>query len=144
MSVATAGDLPLLATSAELRSHGNYAKNSTFRIIFYEATSCRPRTFTWPMQKTIYSPEHRLFLDLLKHCREAQGVTQTELASRLDWQQALVSRTERGARRIDVLELRRWLGALDIELAEFIAELEEVLQKNTPPGTRKPRKQKAS
>ncbi|XHS77103.1 helix-turn-helix domain-containing protein [Burkholderiaceae bacterium UC74_6] len=96
------------------------------------------------MQKTIYSPEHRLFLDLLKHCREAQGVTQTELASRLDWQQALVSRTERGARRIDVLELRRWLGALDIELAEFIAELEEVLQKNTPPGTRKPRKQKAS
>ena len=95
------------------------------------------------MQKTIYSPELRLFLDLLKHCREAQGVTQVELASRLDWEQTLVSRTERGARRLDVLELRRWLEALGIELAEFIAELEEILQKNTPPGARRTRKQSA-
>ncbi len=71
-------------------------------------------------------------------------MTQVELASRLDWEQTLVSRTERGARRLDVLELRRWLAALDIEVTAFIVELDELIQKNTPPGSRRPRKQKVN
>ena len=83
------------------------------------------------MQKSIYSPEHRQFLDLLKEAREVCGISQTELAARLEWEQTLVSRTERGARRLDVLELRHWLAALDVELVEFVAELQERLQKNT-------------
>lgn len=94
------------------------------------------------MQKTLYSPEHRLFLNLLKELREERNVTQTDLAARLEWEQTLVSRTERGARRLDVLELRRWLAALGIDLAAFVAELEERLQKNTPPGARRSRRPK--
>ena len=96
------------------------------------------------MQKTLYSREHHLFLDLLKKCREASGLTQIELAALLEWEQTLVSRTERGARRLDLLELRRWLGALNVDLADFVKELEELLQKNTPPGARKPRKHKSA
>ncbi len=94
------------------------------------------------MQKTIYSPEHRLFLELLRESREQRGVSQTELAERLEWEQTLISRVERGARRLDVLELRSWLTALGVELVEFAADLEERLQKNTLPGVRKARKHK--
>lgn len=92
------------------------------------------------MQKTLYSPEHRLFLNLLKEIREQRDVTQVELAARLEWEQTLVSRTERGARRLDVLELRRWLAALEVDLAAFVAELEDRLQKNMPPGARRSKK----
>ena len=96
------------------------------------------------MQKTIYSPEHRLFLDLLREARTSRAVTQTELAVRLEWEQTLVSRCERGTRRLDLLELRSWLAALGIELVEFTTELEDRLQKNTPPGARRTRKHKVT
>ena len=60
--------------------------------------------------------------------RVAAGVKQADLAARLGQTQAGVSRIERGARRIDVIELREICAALDTNPAEFHGRLEMPLR----------------
>jgi len=67
------------------------------------------------------------FLDLLRECRNSSGVSQVELARRLGWAQTDVSKVERGVRRLDVLELRVWVGALGHPLGAFVEELDRQL-----------------
>ena len=81
-------------------------------------------TRKWPMQKTIYSRENRLVLKLLKDIRVARGLTQAELAKRTRMLQSDVSKVETGVRRVDFVELRHWLIALDLDMAAFVTEFE--------------------
>lgn len=53
-------------------------------------------------------------LRLLRKTRRNVGVTQEELATRLDETQTFISKCERGERRIDVIELRKFCEALGI------------------------------
>ena len=76
------------------------------------------------MQKTIYSRESRLVLQLLKEFRVARGLTQAELAKRTKMLQSDVSKVETGVRRVDFVELRHWLIALDLDMATFVLEFE--------------------
>jgi transcriptional regulator with XRE-family HTH domain len=80
------------------------------------------------MRKSIHSAEYLAFLALLREVRLAHGVTQTELANRLDQSQAFVSKSERGDRRIDAIELWRICQALDEPFAAFISRLDRELQ----------------
>lgn len=56
------------------------------------------------MKKGIYSKENQYFLDLMVQARLKMGVTQAELAKRLDKPQSFVSKYEKGERRLDVIE----------------------------------------
>lgn len=85
------------------------------------------------MQKNLHTPNQQLLRELLVELRSAAQLTQVELAERLAWEQTHVSRVERGVRRLDVLELRRWVQALGVSLPEFIGKLEQRLEANTPP-----------
>jgi len=76
------------------------------------------------MYKTLYTREYQQMLALLRAKRTAAEVSQVELARRLDWTQADVSKCETGVRRLDVIELRLWLSALGYELADFVRELD--------------------
>lgn len=80
------------------------------------------------MAKTIYSPEYRQLIDSLRQLRERQGITQTELAERLQWPQQRVSFVEAGARRIDVIEFMRWAQALDLSTRKAWALVESALE----------------
>lgn len=62
--------------------------------------------------------------DLLRETRAARGMTQTALAEAIGFMQTDVSKVERGARRLDVLELRAWALALGVSLPAFTDELE--------------------
>lgn len=75
------------------------------------------------MQKTLYTREYQLMLKLLREKRLAAQVSQAELAERLEWTQAEVSKCETGVRRVDVVELKLWLEALGKDLSEFVLEL---------------------
>ena len=79
------------------------------------------------MQKSVFSKEYELFLGLLRSAREATGVTQEDLATRLGTTQSLVSKCERGERRLDVVELRSWCYALGIAFPGFVKSLEKEL-----------------
>jgi transcriptional regulator with XRE-family HTH domain len=81
------------------------------------------------MDKSIYTHEYRTMLRLLKKLREEAEVTQVDLAARLKQSQSFVSKTERGERRLDVIQLRTICQTLGVSLAEFVKRLERELSK---------------
>lgn len=85
------------------------------------------------MKKSIYSKHNDIFLQELKKARADAGLSQIDLAKKLKSTQSIVSKGERGERRIDVIELRHWLIALGTTLPEFAEHLESAL------GTRRRR-----
>jgi len=86
------------------------------------------------MQKSIHSENYQHFLRELKAMREAAGMTQAQLAEALEEHQTLVSKVERGVRRLDVVELRLWLQALGVPFPEFCRQLDERLLRNSRPA----------
>jgi transcriptional regulator with XRE-family HTH domain len=83
------------------------------------------------MDKTIHTAEFATMLTLLRETRQAAGVTQVQLAERLDETQSQISKLERGEVRIDVIELRTILLALGASLPAFMAKLEERLDERS-------------
>ncbi len=88
------------------------------------------------MLKSLHSRHNDVFLSLLRSGRTLQRLRQLDLATRLGRGQATVSKVERGMRRLDVVELRAWLTALDIDFVEFVRELDEELKGQPVPEAR--------
>jgi len=82
------------------------------------------------MEKTIHTQKYMLFLSILRESRVRAGVTQVELAARLNATQTFVSKCERGERRLDVVELAQWCSAMGVSLGEFVTQLEESLTRS--------------
>lgn len=80
----------------------------------------------------MHSEQYSIFLVHLRAARRKAGITQAELARLMDWIQADVSKVENGIRRLDIIELRNWLTALDIDVKGFMNDLENVLQASPP------------
>jgi len=80
------------------------------------------------MDKTIHTPEQRAFLNAIRQLRSAVGLSQDDLARRLDEPQSFVSKYESGERRLDIIELRQICAALGVSLVDFVARLEEQMQ----------------
>lgn len=84
------------------------------------------------MQKTLVSKNYASFLVFLRNARRNAGISQEQLAEKLEVTQSFISKCERGERRIDVIELRIWCEALGITFSSFIANLDkELLGKNS-------------
>lgn len=81
------------------------------------------------MQKSIFSREQEVLLFELQKARRDAGLTQTQLAERLQKTQAWVSQCETGERRIDALELRAICRAIGISFLEFMERTEAALQR---------------
>ncbi|MBL8279763.1 MAG: helix-turn-helix transcriptional regulator [Pelomonas sp.] len=75
------------------------------------------------MAKTLHSRHNEIFLEKLHSARLGKRLRQADLADRLGRDQTLVSKVESGERRLDVIELRDWLIALDIDFIKFLSEL---------------------
>jgi len=86
------------------------------------------------MLKSLHSRHNEVFLDLLKGQRSALQLRQADLAARLGMSQGTVSKVERGERRLDVIELRAWLGALGIDFMGFMGDLDQQLGDYVGPG----------
>lgn len=68
-------------------------------------------------------------ITLLRDIRLEAGLTQTELAARMETKdQAYISRYENGERRLDVLEVREICQAIGITLEQFAKRLEKALK----------------
>ncbi|MEB3279205.1 MAG: helix-turn-helix transcriptional regulator [Lyngbya sp.] len=89
------------------------------------------------MKKSVFSEDYKCFLKLLREIRERAGLTQEEIAERLETTQSIISKCERGERRLDIVELKAWCQALDIPLSVFIAEFEKALNKGDKSSCRK-------
>jgi transcriptional regulator with XRE-family HTH domain len=79
------------------------------------------------MQKSVFTGEYGVFLQVLREVRQARGVTQADLAARLGETQSWVSKCERGEHRLDIVELRTICRALGVSLVEVAQRLEDAL-----------------
>lgn len=68
--------------------------------------------------------EYQRFLTKLVALRKQQGISQVELGRRLGVEQSVLSKCERGVRRLDVVELLAILKALEIDPAKFVRDVE--------------------
>lgn len=79
------------------------------------------------MEKSVYTREYQVVLELLAVARKTSGITQVELADRLGTTQSYVSKIERGELRLDILQLRAVCRALGTPLADFVSRLDSCL-----------------
>lgn len=77
------------------------------------------------MEKSLFTAEYRLLCRLLQEKRLEAGLTQVDIAERLKVPQTYISRWERGANRLDFLQIRQFCKAIGITLVEFAAEFEK-------------------
>lgn len=92
------------------------------------------------MEKSIYSDEYTKFLDHLRQTRRKANITQEQLAKRLDQTQSFISKVERGERRLDLVELRVFCKALEIDFPSFASQLDKILSEGGNLGERKRKK----
>ena len=71
------------------------------------------------MPNALHRREYEIFRALLVQAREAAGLTQVEVATRLGKHQSFVSKYERGERRLDFTEFIDVAGVLGINLQRF-------------------------
>lgn len=64
---------------------------------------------------------------LLRAARAGTGLQQGDLAARLDVPQSVLSKIESGQREVTVLEVRVICAALNVSVAEFVAQLDDRL-----------------
>jgi transcriptional regulator with XRE-family HTH domain len=86
------------------------------------------------MEKSIFTNEHRVFVKLLRETRQAAGVTQVQLATKLRTTQSIVSKWERGELRLDLVQIQRICRILGTTLVAFAREFERRTQKLRRPG----------
>lgn len=96
------------------------------------------------MPKTLHSRHNEVFLAMLRGLRMARRLRQSDLAERLGRRQGLVSKVECGERRLDVIELRDWLSALDADFIGFLSSLDAELRLHTTTNPRLPRRKVVS
>jgi transcriptional regulator with XRE-family HTH domain len=75
------------------------------------------------MPKAFHSAGYQNFCRLLIARRRAAGMTQEQVAQRLERPQSYVAKYERGERRIDVIEFLEIAAAIDFDPVTFILDL---------------------
>jgi transcriptional regulator with XRE-family HTH domain len=75
------------------------------------------------VEKSIYSEQYQRLCTLLRQLRQEAGLTQVDVANRLDVPQSFVSKHESGARRLDVIELRHVADAIGTTLDALVLRL---------------------
>lgn len=83
------------------------------------------------MEKSTFTRDYQILTELLRSIREEAGLTQVDLAARLDETQSYVSKVERGERRLDLVQLQWFCRAMGVPLKSFI-ERYEGLARNRP------------
>lgn len=83
------------------------------------------------MPKTLHRREAQVLVELLRECRVAAGLKQTDLSKRLGRAQSFISDVERGQRRLDLVQLRDIVGVLGQTLPWFVEEFERRVTQRT-------------
>lgn len=74
------------------------------------------------MASSLSESRYRRIIDRLREARFAAGLTQAEVAERLDRPQSFVAKTERYERRLDVLEFQLIAAALGKDPGELLED----------------------
>lgn len=72
------------------------------------------------MPNNIYLEDHKKIISKLKQARLASGLTQPEVAAKLNKPQSYISKSENGDRRIDITELKKMAALYKKDINFFI------------------------
>jgi transcriptional regulator with XRE-family HTH domain len=75
------------------------------------------------MAKAQHAPRYRHLPAMLRRLREEAGLTQRELAAKLQTTHIFVHKSEIGERRVDITEFIDWTVACGVDPAQAFAEL---------------------
>lgn len=75
------------------------------------------------MTKSVFTERYQRFISLLVSARQKQGLSQRDLAIRLNKVHSFVAKYEQGERRIDVVEFLDIAEALNVNPVEIIKKL---------------------
>ena len=78
--------------------------------------------------KSVHSPAHAAFCELMIKARKAAGLTQQQLARSLRKPQSFVAKYEGGERRLDVVEFLAITGAIGADPVRLLRELNKRLR----------------
>jgi transcriptional regulator with XRE-family HTH domain len=67
------------------------------------------------MEKSTHTPEYRSLCAQLRATRESAGLSQRELASRLEVPHSWIAKVESGERRIDLIEFAWFVAACGLD-----------------------------
>lgn len=81
------------------------------------------------MPKTLGDNRHEALIAFLVQKRREAGLTQVELASRINVYQSFIARVESGQRRVDVVEFMKLGEVLGFDPSAAIRKLMEVEEK---------------
>ena len=75
----------------------------------------------------MFTRDYQVFLRHLRAVRERYGLTQAQLAERLNETQSVVSKCERGDKRLDIVEVIAFCRGIGIPFSQFALELEKLM-----------------
>lgn len=78
------------------------------------------------MVKTLGTMQHKALIALLIEKREAAGLTQSDLAAKLNEYQSFVARLESGQRRVDVVEFLELSDLLGFDAASAVKLIQKI------------------
>ncbi|MET4163901.1 transcriptional regulator with XRE-family HTH domain [Marinobacterium sp. MBR-111] len=84
---------------------------------------CKP-TYIAAMVKILWEPRQSAFRQALRDLRKQAGLSQVELAARLDKPQSFVSKYESGERRLEYIEVEMICRACNTTLRAFAEAFE--------------------
>lgn len=93
--------------------------------MFAYQSSC---SYKLAVKKTAYFAQQEKLLALLRQLRIEAGLTQAQLAERLQRDQTFVSKYESGERRLDILELRDVCRGIGIGFVDAMRRLDRELK----------------
>jgi transcriptional regulator with XRE-family HTH domain len=80
------------------------------------------------MSRSIHTPQHLVLRQLLVDARKSAGLTQHEVARRIDRPQSFVAKYEGGERRVDVIEFISIARALEQDPRTLFAGLVDKIE----------------
>ena len=86
------------------------------------------------MTESVYSSGYKTVMAAVVAMRKAAGLTQRELAEKLGVPQNFVGRVETNQRRLDFVELIRWIIACGGDPASEVAKLAKSIGARLPKG----------
>lgn len=76
------------------------------------------------LTKSVHTKNYARFLQLLVEVRKKAGVTQEQVAERLDRHQSFVSKYENGERRVDLIEFLEIAEAIGFDPVGFMKKIQ--------------------
>lgn len=83
------------------------------------------------MKRSIWHPDYLALRQALKELRQECGLTQVQLAEKLNKPQSFVAKFENGDRNLDFLEVIAVCTACQINLSDFEERLKKLTKTNT-------------